>query len=110
MSELLEISKKLTRAAAKWPLSEDRRLDVLRLAKRIRLDAMNDTDIELLLIAAAANGARYVDDFADEVGLSKKEAAELLQKLWLQGTLERGEEHVHERGRKRTAYWLSGTF
>jgi len=110
MIDLLKISQKLTRAAAKWPLSEDRRRDVMRLAKRIRLDAMSEIEIDLLFISAAANGARYVDDFADETGLSKKEAGEILNRLWLQGTLDRAEERLHDRGRPRVVYLLAGEF
>lgn len=110
MIELLEISKKLTKAANRWPLSEDRRLDVLRLAKRIRMDALTDTNIELLLIAAAAEGCRSVDSYADETGLSRKEAGEILHRLWMQGTLERAEERIHERGRPGVIFVLAGEF
>lgn len=38
--------------AAKWPFSEERRLDALRFAKRVRMDAMDamdETQIELLI-------------------------------------------------------------
>lgn len=110
MSKLLEISKRLRRAASTWPLSDDRRLDVLRLAKRIRLDAMVGQQIELLIIGSLANGARYVDDLVDELGLSKKETIEILNRMWQMGTLEKGEERVHDRGRPRVVYSLAGQF
>ena len=57
--------------------------------------------------AAAAEGCRSVDDYADETGLSKKEIAEILDRLWLQGTLERAEERVHDRGRPRVIFLLA---
>ena len=113
VNELFEISKKLTRAANRWPLSEDRRLDVLRLAKRIRNDGMKELDenaIDLLLISAAANGCRYVDDFADESGLSKKEVDDILHRMWQMGTFEKGEERNHDRGRPRVVFILAREF
>lgn len=107
MSELLQISKKLVRAASKWPLSEDRRLDVLRLAKRIRIDAMTDLEIELLIIEAISVGARYADDIVDELGLSRKEVDEILGRMWMQGTLEKASERINGRGRPRTVFMLA---
>lgn len=110
MSELLEISKRLTRAAHRWPLSEERRLDVLRVAKRIRKDGMDDQNIELLFISAAASGARYVDDYSEDTGLSKKEAVEILNRMWTAGTFEKGEESIHGTGRPRVIFTLAGEF
>ncbi len=110
MDDLLTIAKKLTRAANRWPLSEERRLDVLRVAKRIRIDSMTDQDVELLIISAAAEGARYVDDYCDETGLSKKETAEILNRMWQMGSLEKSEERNHDRGRPRVFFTLAGEF
>lgn len=110
MNTLLEISKKLTKAANRWPLSEDRRLDVLRLAKRIRLDAMTETQTELEIISTLATGAKYADDIVEDIGLSKKEAIEMLDRMWQMGTLEKGTEPRHDRGRPRVIYTLAGDF
>lgn len=110
MSELLKISQKLTKAANRWPLSDDRRLDLLRVAKRIRIDGMDERNIELLIIAAAAAGCRTVDDYAEETGLSRKEAGDLLHQLWQRGTLDKAEDRLHDRGRPRIAYLLAGEF
>ena len=110
VNELLEISKKLTRAANRWPLSEDRRLDVLRLAKRIRSDAMTETQIELEIIGSLATGAKYADDIVEELGLSRKEAIEILDRMWQMGTLEKGTEKLHDRGRPRVVYLLADEF
>lgn len=107
MSELLEISKKLSAAANRWPLSKGRRLDLLRVAKRIRLD-MTDQEIELEMYSAAATGCRTIGDFAAETGLSKKETADVLDRMWKAGTMERAEESIHDRGRPRLVFILAG--
>lgn len=108
MNELLSIARKLAQAANRWPISEDRRLDVLRVAARIRMDAMSDLEIELLIFKQLASGARYIDDIVDALGLSRREAADVLERMWMQGTLEKGTEQINGRGRPRTVFTLSG--